>query len=418
MIRKNDCSKNDIVLLLKNCVSVHKTARDLAMRLVSYHNFSASIIFPSIFYSKTGLATILDLVGALHLESANEYSSSPKLHLPHSKETLMIPSSRVLIKEIYEFIEKYIKDTLSKALCQAPRRVLSAFAYYVYTSNKIVKNSLNSQFGYITNYGISKFNHYYYSSNVIPIQKFHLLRSYLFPDKFHLWFLQQKPSDSYFLRDEPILQLQGNYLSIADSLIESQQGVNDLVLILKGFCKENNQNSEVSNVLGKIAAMMVILNKNDFFSEILQVPLIINTITSIKAGIFCWEWLSSSLSFTKPLLYLELQLGLKEYLFSNNFFLEHKPFSRNLTLINCTAVSKTDISEKLEKIALIIGFIQQQIYSFSKEENIKKIFKKIIDSILEEKLNPEALNYEAGVEAMLTILLFTLDLLKFFPSVK
>jgi hypothetical protein len=81
-------------------------------------------------------------------------------------------------------------------------------------------------------------------------------------------------------------------------------------------------------------------------------------------------------------------------------------------------VSKTDISEKLEKIALIIGFIQQQIYSFSKEENIKKIFKKIIDSILEEKLNPEALNYEAGVEAMLTILLFTLDLLKFFPSVK
>lgn len=416
IVKINASPVKDMMCLLKNCASVNKEVRAFAMKLLYYAPYSASAMFPSMFYSKEGLALCLDLFGALQLESTNEYSSSyPALYLPNSQEDLHLPCSRIAIKEILAFVEKYINDTLLKALCQDPRRVLSAYTFYVYHSNKLVKNAVNVKTFATTNFGISVLNQHYYSSKVVPLGNFHLLESYLFPEKFNLWFKQQRCEGS-FLRDETILQMLGNYLSIADSLLVSKVKLQDMIERLKEYIMEDTavvtHNTEIFDILGKTAGIMIITGETTCCSEVVQIPLNKSTIASITAAVYCWEWLIYSIPSIKSSICMELQLGWMGYI-SQVFLLQHQPFKKSLELIDYQVFQTENILTRLESMRMTINFIQKQIYTTTEDTNANKYLIRIIRDTLEQKMNPEVMNYEAGIEIFLQIIFITVDVIKF-----
>ena len=389
------------------------------MKLLYYNSNSAAVIFPSIFFSKEGLSGTLDIIGALHLESSIEYSSaSPIINLPHIKLSVHLPCSRIIIREIYKFIETFVSETLLKALCQAPKCVLSAFAFYVYSSNKIIKNSPNTKTSGITNFGISVLHHHYYSSRIFSSNKFHMLESYLYPEKFHAWYKQQKPSKTYFIRDENTLQLQGTYLSMGDSLLESKVSINTALLELRECIIKDTEidthNSEIFDILGKITAMMIITGQNLCFSEIVRVPISNSSAISVTAAVFCWEWLASSIPLIKSSLFLELYSFWIQYLSTQEFLLQQKPLSRPLTLMQYNSHKGKNIAKKLENLLLVVEFIQRQVYSSATDINAEKYLIKLLYQTVKQKMNPEIMNYVAGVEIVLRLLITILDICKYF----
>jgi hypothetical protein len=419
LVNKNITPTSDIISLLKGCASAQKSVRVISMKLIYSSSNSAAVIFPSIFYSYQGIATALDMIGGLNLESSIEYSSSiPLLYLPHSNSTIPLPTSKVIIKDIYSFIQTYINETLLKALCQGPKRVLSAFAYYLYYSNKLIKNTPNLKISAITNFGISVFNHNYYSSKIFPIDKFHILKSYLLPEKFHNWYLQQKPSIGYFLPDESLLQLQCNYLSIADALVE--RNINEYLIELRKYVTEESvvdtKNSIIFDLLGRIAGILIIKNGDFFPSDLVHIPLKNPSPASIAAGVFCWDWLASSMPQIRISLFQELYLGWKNFICRQGLLLKQTPRSRTNPLINYSTIPAQNITGSLENILIVLEFIQLQVYSTSDSSIVHQYLIKIIAETLEDKINPEVMNYEPGLEIILRLAAIVTDLLKHFSE--
>ena len=386
------------------------------MGLLYSNQQSAAVIFPSIFYSRQGLAAILDIIGALHLESSNEYSSYPILYLPHSQESLHLPCSRIAIKEIASFLDAYINETLYKALCQSQKSVISAYAYYVFSSNKLLKSSSNQKISSITNFGISVLNHHYYASKIIPIAMSSLLESYLFPEKFHLWLKLQMPSSSYKLRDETVLQMQGNYLSIADSLLASKIQLKDLLLTLRKWGTEEVEAdadaSERVEVLGKITAMMIIAEQDVCFFEIVQVPLCSGSLALITASVFCWDWLICSIPSIRPSLFMALHLSWREFI-SQGLLVQRSSYGVTSSLISYNTLTGDGAATRLESMKLVTNFVQRQVYSSMDEPSAQGFLIKIVKETLERKLNPEALNCEAGLEIFLLVVSLALDIVEY-----
>lgn len=420
VVEKKNISSKDVVCVLRGCLSQHRSLRTFSWKLLHNSNNSISVMFPSVFYNQESFAEILDIIGSLTSQSKHEYSSiAPVICLPHSGIKVPLPCSRAVITEILKLFERFFSECLTKALCQSPKQVLSAFAFYVYSSNKLVKTSSNLEISTITNLGISVFNHFYYSAKIVPFDNFSIIESYLYPEKFHSWVKNHKAEESYLVRDESMLQMQGNYLSIAESL-SSDRDFYGLIRKLHRHNEEDKgvetQNSEIFDLMGKATAGMIARDKKIWHPEIVAVPLRISSLASIYAGVFCWDWLISSKPYYKHNLFNELELSCKDFLYRQNFLLHQQPFLTESELIYCHKTKPQLTKPALDSVLIVIEFIQRHIYSSAIDKNSQSHLLKILDQVFEYKLNPHVLDFDSGLEIILRLIITVCDIVKYFSN--
>lgn len=204
--------------LFKHSLSQNKSVRSQAIRLISGSSDSLFIHFHSILYNPQCLSTILDIISCLHYQSNFEYSSTiPSINLPHSNLSILIPCYKSTLAEILKFFEDTFKGMFIKCLWQSPQQLLSAFQYHIFTSNKIMKKLTDNQTAAIINYSQHFFNQCFYSTQFIPNNKFSVIESYLWPDKFNSWFKHQKLKVQVQIRDQSFIHLQSNFLLTVES---------------------------------------------------------------------------------------------------------------------------------------------------------------------------------------------------------
>ena len=464
---------NDVIVLLRYCSSPNKTIRDIShellllfvsrekkkskLKLSSCYSFK----FPYILQDKKVLALSLDLMGCINLELNKPFSSvCPVVTLPHTGISVQLPSTKSAKQEVFHFLNSFISETLGKALYMAPRDIMGAFAFYIFNSNKILKsNSAGSdqqKIYAITNFSISYVNKHIYSYKLHPKCPYTLLCIYTKPTKFHAWYLKhcnkyssqtdEQLSKEFsfslsdiFKNDPQIVQMQVNYLTLADSLLTDHELSLDLLLEqLNNYTSEESRDGpillnehatktlpSIFDQLGKVTSGMILkrdsMDLAAYIHYLVWAPIVEMKLSSISAGVFCWEWVMAAVPATKEILFEELWLA-SRYLFQHGGLTKgSSPFSpqpktnyispllihpyTQEAKVSDLRLSRINIEELLEVELALVEFLDRQFYPCLVRTDTAIIYiARILLDLLSLDPNNEGLKMETGIELMLKVL--------------
>ncbi|CAG9322555.1 unnamed protein product [Blepharisma stoltei] len=342
----------EVISLLKNSTSPNNLIRELSQQLLfnivpmSVNRLEISScyahLFPYIVEFDKVLETALDLLGCTHNEILKAFTSvSPSITLPHSSTILILPTSQTARQQIFEYLCSFIGDSLGKSFLMGSQGVISAFANYNHTSGMMIKNSTklseNQYLSSIFGFSILFVNHHYYSYKLFPKCPLPFLSLYEDPLMFHNWYKDHcmeinKPiefiksskagtprSHDLVIDDSQLIQMQVNFLSLADSLIATDpdaiKKAYERVILFKenGAPKEENGDTallSLTDLLGQLAAIIVIKGKNkgseSYLHAFINKHLEEMSVISSTGCVYCSEWLSYAMPNLKPMLFEEI----------------------------------------------------------------------------------------------------------------
>ena len=406
VVRSRQMPARETICILKNCVSQNKSVRSLAMRLLSGTNESVVCLFHSTLYHYECLAVFLDLISGLYIQSHFEYSSSiPSIILPHLNEHLAIPCYKSALIEIKTFLENSFKEMFNKCMWQSYSQILSAFQYYIFVSNKLIKTANELHLSSIINHSQHFFNQCFYSTQYIPSEKFSLVQSYVSPEKFNTWFKQQKPTSQFKYMDQSLIQLQSNFLTVADSLDQTQEQVSVLLAKLKNASYANSANlsagnNEVMTALGTLTAFLVLKADFEIPAELVHLPLAICP----GAAVFYWDWLISRRPQSRFRILQELMLAWTSFLKSHKFLYSLMNYRQSEDLLNGPGLEFDGNNLEFKQVLDLVMFLQRNLYTVANDLESQKLIFKIFDLTFESKPQPEVMNFEFGLETCLVFI--------------
>ena len=406
VIRSRQVPARETICILKNCVSQNKSVRNLAMRLLSGTTESVVCLFHSTLYNYECLAVFLDLISGLYIQSHFEYSSSiPSILLPHLNEHLAIPCYKSALTEIKAFLESSFKEMFNKCMWQAYSQILSAFQHYIFVSNKLIKTANELQLSSIINHSQHFFNQCFYSTQYVPSEKFSLVQSYVSPEKFNNWFKQQKPTSQVKYMDQSLVQLQSNFLTVADSLDQTQGQVSVLLARLKNASHASSAspsggNVEVMTALGTLTAFLILRPEVEVPAELVHLPLA----NCPAAAVFYWDWLVSRRPQSRFRVLQELMLAWTGFLKSRKFLYSLLNYRQSTDLLNGPGLEFNGNDSEFKQVLDLVLFLQRNLYAVTNDLESQKLIFKIFDLTFESKPQPEVMNFEFGLETCLVFI--------------
>ena len=86
--------------------------------------------------NKALMTTALDLLGSIKNQLEQSFNTSHTVvSLPNSNAQISIPSSLKLKTSIFEFLTRFVEESIGKGLLLNTRDVIGAFSNYIFYSN-------------------------------------------------------------------------------------------------------------------------------------------------------------------------------------------------------------------------------------------------------------------------------------------
>lgn len=342
-LREEKIAKDVELLLIKSVCPV-ESSRNLAHELLNLSKKRELQLqscylyeFPYIIQHKSVLNIALDLLGSVHNQMTKEFdSASHSVTLPHSQKLINLPSSRSILRNLFEFLENSISECIGKTLYMSSRDFMSAFASYIYSSNVLVKNEPHDsrKIAHITNFSISFVNHLYYAFKLSPKCPLEPYVIFFKPYQFHSWFISNGSKKTVTLddfsnikfsthhnellsNDSQVVQIQVNYYGYIHMMRETSQNVIPKLideLIATSSMKQPKKeyaSSPLFDALGKLTTALIFSHEageeiRDYLHAVVWGAMLSLSFTSISAGIICWDWIGSSLIHYKTGLFAEI----------------------------------------------------------------------------------------------------------------
>ena len=334
----------DVELLLIKSVCPVENSRNLAHELLHMGKKRELQLqscylyeFPYIIQHKSVLNTALDLLGSVHNQMTKEFdSASHSITLPHSQKVINLPSSRSMIRSLYEFLETSISECIGKTLYMSSRDFMSSFASYIYSSNLLLKTEPHDsrKIAHITNFSISFVNHLYYAFKLSPECPLDPYVIFFKPYQFHNWFITNgckktismddfsntkftTHHNELLANDSQVLQIQVNYYGYIHMMRENSKNVipqfiEELIATSSiAQPKKEYTSSPLFDALGKLTTALIFSYESgeeirDYLHAVVWGAMLSLSFTSISAGIICWDWIGSCLIQYKSVLFAEI----------------------------------------------------------------------------------------------------------------